>query len=167
LNVGESEEGKDLTRREIRTSPLVCLEDACRETGKARNMRSSGTRSARSQPSPTGKLYGRCRPLPGKAAINGALSGSFVDFMGRPVPKMTTEYPITCIMVSCRLRPSNFGRYRPFPGTSLELRKAVQVPIFPAIRTRYGPDTVPTVLTLTYCTKYLIYQILVTLVKLV
>ena len=38
LNVGESEEGKALTRRETRTSPLVCLEDACLTTGKARNM---------------------------------------------------------------------------------------------------------------------------------
>ena len=38
LNVGESEEGKALTRRETRTRPLVCLEDACLTTGKARNM---------------------------------------------------------------------------------------------------------------------------------
>lgn len=43
MNVGESEEGKALTRREIRTRPLVCLEDACLATGKARNMRWSGT----------------------------------------------------------------------------------------------------------------------------
>jgi hypothetical protein len=35
----EGDKGKILTRREIRTSPLVLLEDACLATGKARNMR--------------------------------------------------------------------------------------------------------------------------------
>lgn len=37
---GRGERGREgLTRRDIRTKPLACLEDACRATGKARNMR--------------------------------------------------------------------------------------------------------------------------------
>jgi hypothetical protein len=127
LNVGESKEGKGLTRRETRTIPLGCFEDACLTTGKARNMRSSGTLAAELANSE----WNGFRLLP--FAPNGRFQG------GPTVPNHAsrTTYPL----LYCRLCPSNFARRHPFPGTSLELWKAVQVPglmVIAVIQTRYS-----------------------------
>src|SRR5712671_5848994 len=68
LNVGKVTGRKDLTRRQIRTTPLFPLEDACRETAKTRNMRSRGNSAlsscARARPGRCrGVGYGCCRSM--------------------------------------------------------------------------------------------------------
>ena len=99
LDVGESEEGKALTRRETRTSPLGCLEDACLTTGKARNMRSSGTLAAELANSEWNGL--RLLPL--------ASNGRFHEGVPTvPNHASRTTYPLSHTLY-CRLCPSNFA----------------------------------------------------------